>query len=607
MAQLPKDCSVSVKVRVTLVHGSKGKGKLYTDDGLDSSAPPEVTTPWTGATIFQINGETRKELVMYSGSHQAFMSAKQQGKEQKAAKMKKFKKGKDDMTERHLGPHERALFKEAKIKELKSFFDHHVWILQTVKEADPARTLSSRILLKWSRNPDGAPRAKARLIVRGFADPDALAGRIETSSPTTTRLSRSMVLSLAATMGWSTWTADVSTAFLQGREQDRKLWVKLPAEALALLGGDENTRMLLLKPRYGQIDAPRGWFLEAVDRLKRGGLKQHALDPCAFLVYELDDENYNPDDPVHSEVNALGDRRLVGMVIMHVDDLLGAGCLKSPRYQAVVSQLKANFSFREWKEDQKILEYCGCELEKLDDGGTCLYQTKYLEKVKPICADKKRSPAEMLKEREITQLRGLVGSLQWPAVQTAPHLQCSTSLLAGQVTKATVQTVLDCNRLLKFAKDNKDIGLQYRHIGSPHDLRLLCFFDAGFSTRNDGTSQGGYVIMLVNGKLMESDEEDYYRVLDWRSFKTPRVARSSLGAEAQAGGQARYWHHLLDPELSLKGLLEVQSSLRPVMVTDAKALYDAFHREATSSSVVDKRVSLEIRVTKAPGTRATLP
>ena len=34
------------------------------------------------------------------------------------------------------------------------------------------------------------------------------------------------------------------------------------------------------------------------------------------------------------------------------------------------------------------------------------------------------------------------------------------------------------------------------------------------------------------------------------------------------------------------------------MVTDAKALYDAYHREATSSSVVDKRVSLEIRVVK---------
>ena len=34
------------------------------------------------------------------------------------------------------------------------------------------------------------------------------------------------------------------------------------------------------------------------------------------------------------------------------------------------------------------------------------------------------------------------------------------------------------------------------------------------------------------------------------------------------------------------------------MVTDAKALYDSYHREGVSSTVVDKRVSLEIRVMK---------
>ena len=319
------------------------------------------------------------------------------------------------------------MFKEAKVKELKSFFDHHVRVFETTKEADPARTLTSRILLKRSKNPDGTPRAKARLIVRGFADPDALAGQVETSSPTTTRLSRSMVLSLAATMSWRMWTADVSTAFLQGRSQDRKLWVKLPSEALELLGGDENTRMLLLKPCYGQIDAPRGF-----------------------------------------------------------------------------------------------------------------------------------------------------------------------------------QTIMDCNKLLKFAKEHKDVGLCYNHIGTSDQLRMICFFDAGFSARADRSSQGGYILMLINEQLMTSPEEGDYHVIDWRSFKTPRVSRSSLGAEAQAGGQAsdavdfacRYWHHMLQPDLPLKDLLKVTSTLKPVMITDAKALYDSYHRERTSSSVVDKRVSLEIRVMK---------
>ena len=187
---------------------------------------------------------------MYSGHHEAFTNAKQEAKSQKLARTKKFKKDKNGVNERQLGPDERALFKEAKVKELKSFFDHGVWTFQHKDETDPARTLTSRIILKWSKHPDGSPRAKARLTVRGYNDPDALESTVATSSPTTTRLSRSVVLSLAANMKWNTWTADVSTAFLQRRSQTRKLWVKLPTECTQLLGADEDSRMLLLKPCY---------------------------------------------------------------------------------------------------------------------------------------------------------------------------------------------------------------------------------------------------------------------------------------------------------------------------------------------------------------------
>ena len=45
-----------------------------------------------------------------------------------------------------------------------------------------------------SKNADGTPRAKARLVVRGFNDVDALNGNLDTASPTTSRLSRSMCL-----------------------------------------------------------------------------------------------------------------------------------------------------------------------------------------------------------------------------------------------------------------------------------------------------------------------------------------------------------------------------------------------------------------------------
>ena len=55
---------------------------------------------------------------------------------------------------------------------------------------------------------------------------------------------------------------------------------------------------------------------------------------------------------------------------------------------------------------------------------------------------------------------------------------------------------------------------------------------------------------------------------------------------------------MLDPRRKLKELLDCKSTLEPTMVTDAKALYDSFHREGYSNSVVDKRVSLEVKVMK---------
>ena len=130
--------------------------------------------------------------------------------------------------EKYLNQTEREMFHQAKVKELRSFLECGVWEFSTAEEATPERTLTSRILLKWSRNADGSPRAKARLVVRGFNDVDALMGNLETASPTTSRLSRSLLLSVSANLRWRAWSADVSTAFFQGLYTSR---TKTMAEA----------------------------------------------------------------------------------------------------------------------------------------------------------------------------------------------------------------------------------------------------------------------------------------------------------------------------------------------------------------------------------------
>lgn len=130
-------------------------------------------------------------------------------------------------------------------------------------------------------------------------------------------------------------------------------------------------------------------------------------------------------------------------------------------------------------------------------------------------------------------------------------------------------------------------------------------FDAAFCVRRDNSSQGGYLVMLVPESTFHGTEAEYH-VLDWKSSKLPRVARSSLGAEAQAAGQAtdsvdficKFWDHIQCPNLTLEQLLRRPSDLQPTMITDAKALYDSYYREGATNSIVDKRIGLEVQVMK---------
>ena len=166
--------------------------------------------------------------------------------------------------------------------------------------------------------------------------------------------------------------------------------------------------------------------------------------------------------------------------------------------------------------------------------------------------------------------------------------------------------IIETNKLLKFAKDNGDVCLRYPPLGEIAELRIACMFDAAHAVRVDRGSQGGYLVLLTHKDAFCGKEYEYH-VLDWRSFRLPRVARSSLSAEAQSAGQAtdavdfivRFWYLILNPDEPLRSVLaRTQFNLEPTFITDAKALYDSYHRTGMNSSSTDKRTSLEIRVTK---------
>ena len=112
-------------------------------------------------------------------------------------------------------------------------------------------------------------------------------------------------------------------------------------------------------------------------------------------------------------------------------------------------------------------------------------------------------------------------------------LQCTVSMLHGQISNPTVATLQEANKALRFFKNNADVGIHFRKLGELSDLAFVCMTDAAWGTRDDGSSQGGYLVFLVNKDMLEGKEGPYI-LLDWRSAKLTRMSRSSLNSESQA-------------------------------------------------------------------------
>ena len=180
------------------------------------------------------------------------------------------------------------------------------------------------------------------------------------------------------------------------------------------------------------------------------------------------------------------------------------------------------------------------------------------------------------------------------------------SQLAGQVTTATTNTLKEANKILRFAKQHSDANLQFQKLGEKADVTFTAYCDAAFACRHDNTSQGGYLILMTHKSIKDGAAVPYCLV-DWRSWKLPRVARSSLSAEAQAASETAdammynitFWQLIWHPTLAIDDMTACQLPHKPCIVTDAKALYDLLTKqELQPNSGADKRTSVELLVTQ---------
>ena len=231
---------------------------------------------------------------------------------------------------------------------------------------------------------------------------------------------------------------------------------------------------------------------------------------------------------------------------------------------------------------------------------------KYIHHIKPITIDKVRKQMvdEPLLDKEVAQLRSLLGALAWPATQCIPMLSASVSLLQAAMSSPKIADLAEANKILRFAKEA--VGryeMKIHQHGNLKDLQLGAYTDAAWAVRPDG-SQGRFVIFAASKDQVMSARPFELTVIDWASRRLTRVCRSSLSAETQAAANAvdelewtrTVWHLMLRPfENPLNEFAEHGAGT--FAITDAKSLYDASNSMSSGLKLSERRCAIELAMT----------
>ena len=494
------------------------------------------------------------------------------------------KKSRNEVKYSDLTSQEKEMFRLAKQKELKCWLDTNTVQAILRDRIHPSRIMSSRWILTWKDDPSSTngKKAKARLVVKGFQDPDI--GSLCSDSPTLTRDSRMLLLQTVASRKWIVQAFDITTAFLRGRSDDRELAMEAPVELQTLLGMSPNQVCLLKGNAYGRVDAPLLFYKEFRKRLEDVGFVAHPLGNCLFLLR-------NPHNP----------KVLDGILGTHVDDGIGGG---NEHFEKAITKLQETLPFgtREYGK----FKFTGLDIEQLPDFSIKVNQSKYVHKIAPIDVPKPRRAEtdSQLTEREVQQLRGLCGSLQYAAVHSRPDLATRVAGLQKGITKATVETLLEGNRTLREAQNHADTSIIVRSI-PVEEVCFASFGDASFASAKQLTAQQGLFIMACTPKLGQNETTEFSPIV-WHSKQIGRVVRSTLSAEAYAMSSSldkltwirSMWGYIKDPsfawsrpEIALKG------EHPGLMITDCKSLYDLITKTAVPNCQ-EWRTTIEVMLLK---------
>ena len=315
------------------------------------------------------------------------------------------------------------------------------------------------LYVRWvitEKTKNGNSVVKARLVARGFEE--ELMER--TDSPTCSKESLRLVLSIATSLGWKCKSVDVKTAFLQSEVINRDIYVRPPLEF------DEGKIWRLNKCVYGLGDAARSWYNTLREVLVKLGMRVCSLDPALFFYCQGNE--------------------VAGYMCVHVDDILFAG--REVFHAEVVKPMMRTIEMGQ--ADECSFKYLGVNIDE-QDCKIVLHQTDYVDSLETVSVSKERlnRRSDNLGSREMEEYRALVGQLNWLSTQTRPDISFSVCQLAKAIKSATVDDMVKANKVVDIVKKTP-VALTYSKLSDVNSLVIECFSDASYGNLVGGGSQG---------------------------------------------------------------------------------------------------------------------
>ena len=479
-----------------------------------------------------------------------------------------MKKRGAEVVERYLNPEEKEMFRTAKRAEWSQWIGNEVVELISRKGIDPKRVISCRWVLTWKRvedTPNSPKKPKARLVIRGFRDPDL--GQFSTASPTLSRQGRHAVLTVAAQNMWRVFTLDAKTAFLAGDKSARvkPIYAELPRDLVKDQGYDDDTIARIKKVPYGLSEAPLAWYRRLTSELEKVGFQQVPADRCVYVLRSKQ----------HGKV--------LGLVGAHVDDLIIAGCSagENPEFEEALGRLTSNLPFgaRKYADAMPVI-YTGITMRQHPQTREIVIdQTQYIQKLKEV-------PLRKIPE----------GLLDKQAFDVSHY--------ASYGTKPEKQHLAALNKLVRTLQSREQPITFSRVAKTWDDMTMVVFADAGHTSRPSSHSQAGTIVFWAPKEVLDG-KEVRANIAEYSSTKIDRAVWSSYASELQPATLA------LDCAVSVLLLYEqilwgvkakeVKSKLTSglttrVLVTDNKGLFDAIQVEKPSTRQGVKMQSLVCQI-----------